>query len=196
MNTDQISTHDTTSSTCSGPRSRECPPQPSILHFNVSQSCYRLDLSGFLQSCEVFMLIASLNSHKRLKQYITKLQVANFQSCEHAVHQSQVWVKSQLALWLLLLMIIQLYHVPPSLPPPVSNSSGLFTQCQSLYANCCTVLFKVLYWVGKISWRRAWQPIPIYLPGESPWTGEPSGLQSMGSQRVRHDYATKHSTAL
>ena len=22
-------------------------------------------------------------------------------------------------------------------------------------------------WVGKISWRRAWQPIPIFLPGES-----------------------------
>ena len=25
------------------------------------------------------------------------------------------------------------------------------------------------------------------LPGESPWTEEPGGLQSMGSQRVRHD---------
>ena len=23
-----------------------------------------------------------------------------------------------------------------------------------------------------------------------PWTGEPGGLQSMGSQRVRHDWAT------
>ena len=22
-------------------------------------------------------------------------------------------------------------------------------------------------WVGKISWRRAWQPIPLFLPGES-----------------------------
>ena len=37
-------------------------------------------------------------------------------------------------------------------------------------------------WVGKISWRRAWQPIPVFLPGESPWTEEPGGLQSMGSQ--------------
>ena len=25
------------------------------------------------------------------------------------------------------------------------------------------------------------------LPGESPWTEEPGGLQSVGSQRVRHD---------
>ena len=22
-------------------------------------------------------------------------------------------------------------------------------------------------WVGKISWRRKWQPIPVFLPGES-----------------------------
>ena len=28
-----------------------------------------------------------------------------------------------------------------------------------------------------------------------PWTEEPGGLQSMGSQRVRHDWVTKHSTA-
>ena len=25
-------------------------------------------------------------------------------------------------------------------------------------------------WVGKIPWRRAWQPTPVFLPGESPWT--------------------------
>jgi len=41
-------------------------------------------------------------------------------------------------------------------------------------------------WVGKIPWRRTWQPTPLF-PGESPWTEEPGGLQSMGSQRVRHD---------
>ena len=28
-----------------------------------------------------------------------------------------------------------------------------------------------------------------------PWTEEPGGLQSLGSQRVRHDRVTKHSTA-
>ena len=43
-----------------------------------------------------------------------------------------------------------------------------------------------------IPWRRAWQPTPIFLPGESPWTEEPDGLQSMGSQRVGHDRETKH----
>ena len=37
-------------------------------------------------------------------------------------------------------------------------------------------------WVGKIPWRKAWQPTPVFLPGESPWTEDPGGLQSMGSQ--------------
>ena len=35
-------------------------------------------------------------------------------------------------------------------------------------------------WVGKIPWRRAWHPTPVFLPGESPWTEEPGGLQSRG----------------
>ena len=30
-------------------------------------------------------------------------------------------------------------------------------------------------WVGKIRWRRAWQPTPVFLPGKSPWTEEPGG---------------------
>ena len=32
--------------------------------------------------------------------------------------------------------------------------------------------------------KRAWQPTPVFLPGESPQTEEPGRLQSMGSQRV------------
>ena len=35
-------------------------------------------------------------------------------------------------------------------------------------------------WVGKLPWRRAWQPTPVFLPGKSLWTEEPGGLQSMG----------------
>ena len=50
-------------------------------------------------------------------------------------------------------------------------------------------------WVGKIPWKRAWQPTPVFLPEESPWTEEPGWLQSMGSQRAGHNRATKHSTA-
>ena len=45
-------------------------------------------------------------------------------------------------------------------------------------------------WVRKIPWRRKWLPTPVFA-WEIPWTGEPGGLQSTGSQRVRHDLATK-----
>ena len=44
-------------------------------------------------------------------------------------------------------------------------------------------------WVGKIPWRRAWQSTPVFLPGECPWTEEPSRLQSIGSQRLRYDWS-------
>ena len=42
-------------------------------------------------------------------------------------------------------------------------------------------------WVGKIAWRRTWQPTPGLLPGESPWTDETGRQQSIASRRVRHD---------
>ena len=42
-------------------------------------------------------------------------------------------------------------------------------------------------WVGKIPWRRAWQPTPVFLPGESPSTERPGELQSMRVQRVGHN---------
>ena len=42
-------------------------------------------------------------------------------------------------------------------------------------------------WVGKIPWRKAWQPTPVFMPGESPWTEEPVRLQSVGSQSQTWD---------
>ena len=39
-------------------------------------------------------------------------------------------------------------------------------------------------WVGKIPWKRAQQLTPVFLPGQSPWTEEPGGIQSTGSQTV------------
>ena len=52
-------------------------------------------------------------------------------------------------------------------------------------------------WVRKIPWRRARKPTPVFLPGESPWTEEPGGLQSMGSQsRTRLNWlSTQHKIA-
>ena len=40
-------------------------------------------------------------------------------------------------------------------------------------------------WVDKVPWRRAWPPTPVFL--ENPMDTGASGLQSLESQRVRHD---------
>ena len=37
-------------------------------------------------------------------------------------------------------------------------------------------------------WRRAWQPTPVFLHGESPWIEEPGGLQARGLQRIGHSW--------
>ena len=58
---------------------------------------------------------------------------------QNQFYQCQALVKLHLALCFLLLMTLQLYHLPPPLPPPVSNSSCLSTRCQLLDVSCCTV---------------------------------------------------------
>ena len=44
-------------------------------------------------------------------------------------------------------------------------------------------------WVEKIPWRRAWQPTPVFLPGESSWTEESDGLQPIG---LESDMTERH----
>ena len=46
---------------------------------------------------------------------------------------------------------------------------------------------------GEIPWRREMAPHSSILAWKIPWTEEPGGLQSMGSQRVRHELVTKPS---
>ena len=52
--------------------------------------------------------------------------------------------------------------------------------------SACSAGYRFDPWVGKIPWRREEPPTPVFLPGESPWTLEPGGLQSMEWQRVGH----------
>ena len=44
-------------------------------------------------------------------------------------------------------------------------------------------------WVWKIPWRRARQPTPVLLPGESPFCS-PGGLQSLGRKESDTTEAT------
>ena len=41
-------------------------------------------------------------------------------------------------------------------------------------------------WIGRIPWRKKWQPTPVFLPGKS-HKQRNLGLQSTGSQTVGHD---------
>ena len=69
-------------------------------------------------------------------------------------------------------------------PLPYSRASLVAQLVKNLPAMWETPQFDS--WVRKIPWRRAWQPTPVFLPGESPWTEESGRLKSMGSQRVGH----------
>ena len=62
-------------------------------------------------------------------------------------------------------------------------------------------------WVWSLIWedpKWAWQPTPVFLPGESPWTDEPGGVPTVWtptvhgvteSQKQPSNSATKRSTA-
>ena len=42
-------------------------------------------------------------------------------------------------------------------------------------------------WVGKIPWRREWQPTPVFFPEKSHGQGSPVGYSSRGHKRVGHE---------
>ena len=46
-------------------------------------------------------------------------------------------------------------------------------------------------WIKKIPWRWKWQPTPIYLPGKFHGQRSLVGCSLWGSERVRHNLATK-----
>ena len=51
-------------------------------------------------------------------------------------------------------------------------------------------------WVGKIPWRRKWQPTPVFLPGEYHGQRSLEGYSPRGRKKVRHNLATKPSTSV
>ncbi|KAB0364392.1 hypothetical protein FD754_008548 [Muntiacus muntjak] len=51
------------------------------------------------------------------------------------------------------------------------------------------------HWVGKIPWRKKWQPTPLLLPEKSHGQRSPGELQSMGLQeldKTEHTYTHTH----
>ena len=45
--------------------------------------------------------------------------------------------------------------------------------------------------VGKIPWRRKWQPTPVFLPGESRGQRSLEDYSPWGHKRVKNNLATK-----
>ena len=84
-------------------------------------------------------------------------------------------------MWYFVMWIREWIYIVRGFP---DSSVGKESTCNAGDAGRCE--FDSL--VGKIPWRITWQPTPIFLPGEYPWTGE--RLQSIGSQRVNTAEAT------
>ena len=56
--------------------------------------------------------------------------------------------------------------------------------------------FRLHPWVGKIPWRRAWPPTPVFLPGEPHGRGSLAGCSPRGHEELdRTERAHTHSTA-
>ena len=99
---------------------------------------------------------------------------------------------------------IQPSHPLSSLSPPAPNPSqhqSLFQWVNSSHEVAKVLVVKKtrenareardvgLIWVGKISWRRTWQPIPIFML-EKFHGQEPGRLLSMGSQKSQTQWST------
>ena len=64
------------------------------------------------------------------------------------------------------------------------DASGKEPACQCRRHEGCVVD----PWTEKSLWRRKRQSTQVFLPRESPWTEEPGGLQSIGLQRIGHNW--------
>ena len=63
---------------------------------------------------------------------------------------------------------------------------------KNLSANAADTSFNP--WVGKIPWRRKWQPTPVFLSGKSHEQRSLAGYSPRGCKRVRHSLVTKTTT--
>ena len=71
--------------------------------------------------------------------------------------------------------------------------TSLVAQMVGIYLYCRRSRFDP--WVGKIPLEKGMATLSSILAWRIPWTEEPGWLQSMGLQRVRHDWMTEHAWA-
>ena len=89
-------------------------------------------------------------------------------------------------------------QAPLSMDFPSNNTSvgshiplqGIFpTQGSNLGLHGRWTLYHLSH-QGSPFWNRRWQPTGVFFFGKSPWTEEPGGLQSTGSQGIGHNWGT------
>ena len=51
-------------------------------------------------------------------------------------------------------------------------------------------------WLGKIPWRRAWQPTPVFLPGEFHGQRRLAAYSPLGHKELDTTEATEHACSL
>ena len=73
-------------------------------------------------------------------------------------------------------------------PYTVPGASQVALVVKNLPANAGDMRRGFNPWVRKIPWRRKWATHSSILAWRIPWTEEPGGLQSIGSQRVGQDW--------
>ena len=76
-----------------------------------------------------------------------------------------------------------------------SFSSRYYSSWASLMAHweriACQCRSGLDPWVGKIPWRREWQPTPVFLPGKSHGQRSLVGYSPWGRKSVGHDLVIK-----
>ena len=70
--------------------------------------------------------------------------------------------------------------------PPVGSAVKICLPCGSLRRH------DFCLWVGKIPWRRAWQPTPVFLSGESHAQRSLAGYSPQGLKGTDTPEATQH----
>ena len=73
----------------------------------------------------------------------------------------------------------------------LTNFGPGFPRCLGSKESACQARLGFDPWIGKIPWRRKWQPTSVFLPGKSHRQKSLVGYSPWGHTRVGHNLATK-----
>ena len=144
-----------------------------VLRAHLSES---LICSWIKQNCYLFFLV-QVRQNETYKVNLLKTCREN----RYKVYESRFSKYRFLILWLLKVLLNRYTRISLGLPRWLSGKESA-CQCRIYRRHCFDP------WLGKISWRRKWQPTPVFLPEKSPrqWS-----LVGHGVAIVQHDLTTE-----